>query len=232
MGLAQDRRQPLPVEGKGGAKALPGESPVQRIGEPGGVERAVRRHPFHVAVETREVHGADHTAVGQRVSVAIFVIGKGLVAAPVGGLPANATRDEARHLRSLGLLVAAVDSVVAQLGHGEGDELPGVGRVGEDLLVAGMAGVEDHFARGFPVGAAGGPLERLAAGERQRGLLHSSLLCTSLPSTYVRSTRPRSVQPAKGLLRLRDQNRWGSTFHALSGSTTMTSAGAPGASVP
>src|SRR6266704_2751793 len=157
---------------------------------------------------------------------------RGLAPSPVRGLARHPAGDEAGHLGRVRLLVAVVDAVVAQLGDGERDQLAHVGRVGEDLLVAGVAGVEDHLALRLALGAAGEALERLAAGERQRGLLHSSLLCTSFPSKYVRTTRPRNVHPANGLLRLRESNRWGSTFHALSVSTRITSAGAPGARVP
>src|SRR5438132_13972595 len=117
----------------------------------------------------------------------------------------GATNEEG-HARAR-LLVAVVDTVVAQLGDGEGDQLACIGGVGEDFLVARVAGVEDHLALRLALGATGEPLERLAAGERERGLLHSSLRCTSLPSTYVRITWPRSVQPANGLLRLREWNR-------------------------
>ena len=33
------------------------------------------------------------------------------------------------------------------MGIGEADDLPGVGRIGQNLLIAGEGGIEDHFAR-------------------------------------------------------------------------------------
>ena len=65
---------------------------------------------------------------------------------------------------------AAVDAVVADVRVGEGDDLPGVGRVGDDLLVAGQHGVEHDLAGGDPagVGADRLALEHRAVGEHER----------------------------------------------------------------
>ena len=64
--------------------------------------------------------------------------------------------DEHRtHVRLGGLHVLEVDADVANLGAREEDELAGVGRVGEDLLVAGQGRVEDHLADGGALGAEG-----------------------------------------------------------------------------
>src|SRR5690606_21037539 len=49
-------------------------------------------------------------------------------------------------LAGLGVLV--VDAGVADVGRRHDDDLPVVGRVGEGLLVAGHAGVEDDLAHG------------------------------------------------------------------------------------
>ena len=47
-----------------------------------------------------------------------------------------------------GLDVLLVGADIADVGKGESDDLPGIGRIGEDLLVAGHGGVEADFADG------------------------------------------------------------------------------------
>ena len=58
---------------------------------------------------------------------------------------------------------------------GERDDLPGVGRIGEDLLVARERGVEDDLTRRHTVVRPvpdRNPLERLAVGQHQQRLRH------------------------------------------------------------
>src|SRR2546427_11515434 len=55
---------------------------------------------------------------------------------------------------------------------------------------------------------------------------------TIFPPTSVRTARPVRVRPAKGVLRLFEKNAAGSTVHGAATSSTVTSAGAPGRSVP
>ena len=117
---------------------------------------------------------ADHAVPGEPGE-------EGLVAAPVARLATHAPGDESGHLRHGRLLVAVVDAVVAELRDGEGDDLSRVGRVGEDLLVAGVAGVEDHLAGRLSSGAASRAFEDVARCEGQDRLGHSE--CTSFPPT-------------------------------------------------
>ena len=53
------------------------------------------------------------------------------------------------------------------MGKGEGDDLGGVGRIGEDLLVAGHRCVEANFAAGFALGAQALAKENRAIGEHE-----------------------------------------------------------------
>src|SRR2546430_1454094 len=108
------------------------------------------------------------TAAGLRARMSAALVRAGTTVTPQ---PTSA-REQAGHLRLLRLLVAMVNSVVADFTHREGDELPGVRGVGEDLLVPGVRGVEDHLALRLAIGAASEALERLSAGEREHGLLH------------------------------------------------------------
>ena len=72
--------------------------------------------------------------------------------------------DEARDHAAGGVSTSCrIDAVVADERVGHRDDLPLVGRIGEDLLVAGHRGVEDDLARGLAAGAEG-----LARGRRCR----------------------------------------------------------------
>ena len=73
----------------------------------------------------------------------------------VGDVEGEVPDEHCTHVRLGGLHVLEVDADVANLGAREEDELAGVGRVGEDLLVAGEGRVEDDFADGGALGAEG-----------------------------------------------------------------------------
>ncbi len=62
-----------------------------------------------------------------------------------------------RHVDGLDVLVIGAD--IADMREGEGDDLPGIGRIGQDLLVAGHGGVEADLARGMADGADAAALE-------------------------------------------------------------------------
>ena len=77
--------------------------------------------------------------------------------------------DEARDLHAARLEVALVDAVVADQRVGRDDDLPGVRRVGQHLLVAGHGGVEDDLAEGVGLGAEGAAGVRGAVFEDEVG---------------------------------------------------------------
>ncbi len=52
-----------------------------------------------------------------------------------------------------GLDVLLVGADIADMRKGEGDDLPGIGRIGENLLIAGHRGVEADLADGMADGA-------------------------------------------------------------------------------
>src|SRR5687767_7526233 len=72
-----------------------------------------------------------------------------LFAAPVAGergkLPHSQSFNEGPH----SFVIRRIRSVVSDLGIGENDDLPGIGRIGEDLLIAGYGGIKDNFAVPF-----------------------------------------------------------------------------------
>src|SRR5262249_49293017 len=149
--------------------------------------------------------------------------------APVRGIRAGFLDDEAVDPRTPRLHVLWIDAVVADQRVGHAHELAAIGRIGEDLLIARHGSVEDDFAMSFARGPAGAPREDAAVGEREERRRHA---VTTLPPTTVRATAPVPVQPANGVLRARERKRDGSTVHARSRSSTVMSAGAPGARLP
>ena len=76
--------------------------------------------------------------------------------------------------------VLEVDAVVADQRIGHGDDLAGVGRIGQNFLVARHAGVEDDLAGYFSGSAEGLADEILAVGQGENGF-HACV------SPYVRS---------------------------------------------
>jgi len=58
-----------------------------------------------------------------------------------------------------GFDVVLVGADIADMRESEGDDLPGIGGIGEDLLVAGHRGVEADFADGMAGGAEARSLE-------------------------------------------------------------------------
>ena len=71
-----------------------------------------------------------------------------------------------REIDGLDVLVVGAD--IADMGKREGDDLPGIGRIGEDLLIAGHRGVEADFADGMAGGAEADAFEHGAVGQHQQ----------------------------------------------------------------
>ena len=97
-------------------------------------------------------------------------VGQGALGTPVVGRVAHVADDDARKVNAIGLHVGGAHAVVANLRVGEGDDLAGVGGVGDDLLVAGHRGVEDELAERLAGGAHRQTLERGAVLERKQRL--------------------------------------------------------------
>ncbi len=79
------------------------------------------------------------------------------------------TDHEAGNLRMLRLLIFRVDAVVPDEGVRHDHVLPGVGRVGEDLLVAGHRGIENHLSEGRAPGSEAATVEATTVLEDQVG---------------------------------------------------------------
>src|ERR1700676_3502182 len=68
-----------------------------------------------------------------------------LLGAPIGTYPRKLTHHQALDIRVVGLAVFRVGSVVADFGIGENYDLAGVGRIGENFLIASDGSIENHF---------------------------------------------------------------------------------------
>ena len=70
-----------------------------------------------------------------------------------------------RHVHRLDVFVVGAD--IADMREGEGDELPGIGGIGEDLLVAGHRGVEADLADGVAFRAEAKTLQHGTVGKHE-----------------------------------------------------------------
>ena len=67
-----------------------------------------------------------------------------------------------------GFEVVIIGADIADMGEGEGDDLAGIGGVGEDFLIAGHGGVEADFAHGLAFGAEALAFDDGAIGEDEK----------------------------------------------------------------
>ena len=71
-----------------------------------------------------------------------------------------------RHIHALDVFLVGAD--IADVGEREGDDLPGVGGVGEDLLIAGHGGIEADLAGRFARGAQALAFQHGPVGQHQK----------------------------------------------------------------
>jgi len=93
--------------------------------------------------------------------------------AVVGGVGDVGPQHAAEGGRAAGLVVADIGADIAHMREREGDDLPGIGRIGHDLLVAGHRCVEHHLANLGHLGPETAPEDRRPIGQDQnrRGVL-------------------------------------------------------------
>ena len=170
--------------------------------------------------------------------------------APVGGSHREIAHHDAPAKRLRRLVVLGVGAVVADVGVGERHDLPGVGGIRDDLLIAAHGGVEHELPRGDGDGRAGGlAREDRPIGGHQQGRMTLVLvsavprhraahrwaahrwatasITTGSPRRIVCRTAPVKVRPAYGVLRLRLASCVGSTTVDAVGSNTQRFAVAP-----
>ena len=93
--------------------------------------------------------------------------------AVVRGIGDGGMQDDAARARRRGEVhrfdVLLVGPDIADVGEREGDDLPGIGGIGKDLLVAGHRGVEADFPDRVSARTEAGAFEHGAVGEHQDG---------------------------------------------------------------
>ena len=89
--------------------------------------------------------------------------------APVGGIGRAPPDDHALGHRVLRLVILGVHADIADMGEGEGHNLPGIGGIRHDLLVAGHRRVEAQFRLGHAGCAEAGAVEQGSVGQREAG---------------------------------------------------------------
>ena len=98
-----------------------------------------------------------------------------LLAAPAAGPWGQLAGNHPARMGPIGLLVLGVNARIAQFRIGKGDELALIARVGDDLLVAGHAGVEDHFTNRATAGPKGLTAQHQTIGQHQQGRVRAAL---------------------------------------------------------
>src|SRR5580700_1316339 len=133
---------------------------------------------------------------------------------------------------------ASRNSVVADHWVREGEDLPGIRRIGQRFFVPGHTGIEDRFAERSPFESEPVTLETAAVGEKEcrrlptvRHAANSAARYRVSPPTIVASTLRGSRLPANGVHLPLDANVAGSTFQGRS-AKIVTSAGLPIAKLP
>ena len=166
LGRADGRDEVHPVDARParrlGAKAVEVEDAVGRMGDDGvGHAGLADQGRQRARVDAGEADHAARLEPGVEPPLGPEIRGFGEVGA----------HDRADRRRGGGgidhLDVLVVDADDPDMGEGEGHDLGGVGRIGEDLLVAGHRGVEADFADRRADGADAVALDHVAVGERQ-----------------------------------------------------------------
>ena len=93
-----------------------------------------------------------------------------LLRAPVGADFRELADDQAFDVGADGFVVFGIGAVVADFRIGQNDDLAGIGRVGENFLVAGNGSIENDFAGALAFGAVAFASEDSAVFEGKRRL--------------------------------------------------------------
>ena len=157
---------------------------------------------------------------------------------PVAVAPGQVPHDHPATEGSAALVVLVVDPVVADVGIRERDDLTRIGRIGNDLLVAGQDRVEHDLAGRHTIGRR--RADRLALKDRTVGQDQVCLdgedstqpraspsTTTGSPAERVCLTRPLRVRPSYGVLELGLAMARPETVHVSSRSITQRLAWLP-----
>ena len=175
----------LPVE------PCPGAGAVHRLGLRKRLVRGmqIRLLAAFVAQHDGQAPGVDSGDAG--LAVPFQVSGERLLRAAVRRF-VELVDHEAVQKQSAGFDILRIAAVISDFGGGQRDELPGVGGVGQDLLITAHAGVEHRFSGRVDGGAEAPAAEDRAVGEREEGgalpplfpIIHISAPCKYVPCKF------------------------------------------------
>ena len=129
-------------------------------------------------------------AIDAGYAVRLQVVAKADLASPVAWA-CEIVHDKPRKEESARFDIFAVYAVVADLGCGERDELPGIARIRDDLLITAHAGVEHDLAQRIPPRPERHAVEHCAVRQRQK----RTPLAFRLPLVLPVSTTVHCVSP-------------------------------------
>src|SRR5271166_4331130 len=119
-----------------------------------GVEFEGRNYSAHHAVRTEVAHQGSGVDLRQDRNFVAFEIFFGdLLRSPVRADARKLAHNQALDVRACRLVVLGIRAVISDLGIGENYDLPGVGRIGKDFLIAGDGSIKNDFAVTFAFGA-------------------------------------------------------------------------------
>ncbi len=119
-------------------------------------------------------------------SVALEILLRGFAGAPVGSQGGKFADHEAFDVRLAGFLVVEIGADVADVRIGEADDLAGITGVGENFLIAGMAGIENDFAAAARARSGRASMEYAPVLKCERGATCSKLGQRVLPKISAR----------------------------------------------
>ncbi len=137
---------------------------------------------------------------GQHV-LALEVVVQGPLAAKIAGHQWQIANHQSRRTDARGFDILVIDAGVADMRIGERDDLPGIGGVGKDFLIAGHGRIENHLAAGLSIGADGAAMKYAAICQGQyRGSSQRNVLQCSLRKTARRAASNVSPRIRKHML--------------------------------
>ncbi len=133
----------------------PGKTPrqFQRLGFIGLTQRLTRQQASTlgtlVTQNARQTTGID---IGDTDNIArLEVVRQALLTAEAARQQRQVANHQTCRPDFCGLFVFAVNAGITNMGIGQGHDLTSVGGVGQDLLIAGHGGIENHFTNRMPV---------------------------------------------------------------------------------
>jgi hypothetical protein len=168
----------IPLVGLTGCDAVRQVQPLHRRGllqELKQLRRGLAVTADH-AIHGPHLTQVTHQGTGVQTADAHQLVGlhpalKGLFTAPVAGNWGQLAGNHATGMGAISFLIVSIHPGVTEFGIGEAHQLPGIGGVGQHLLVTGHAGVEHHLTDGGAAMAEADTGENRAIGKDEISLV-------------------------------------------------------------